>query len=74
MQFNAKRFAKWMKKVRKDKGYTMNDVARITGMHSTSIAKIETGELDVRMTSFIKICACYGAPPHKIMNEMVDVL
>lgn len=74
VEFNGKRFGKWVKAERTKRGISCYLLGPQIGMHPTSLGKIEAGALDVRMSTFLAICNGFNRSPAKVLAEMVDAL
>ena len=64
-------FGTWLKKTREDRGLSLRDVARATGVHFTSIryAELEFGE--PKLGTFIAVAQALGANPTTLMRNLL---
>ncbi|SRR6266542_1885488 len=51
---------------------SLRDLERQTGVSDSEIHKVETGDQECRLSSFVKICAALGIPPGLVLDEVVS--
>jgi len=64
-----KRFSDKVKRLRKSKGWTQEELAVRTGLHRTYIGSIERGERNVSLINVEKIADALGAPVETLVKK-----
>lgn len=57
-----------LKKARKNRGYTQEEVAELTGMSARNLSRIETCVVPLTMKVFLDLCKVYNVQPDEIIN------
>lgn len=57
-----------IRSIRKDKGLTIEQVADASGLHPTSIQKIESGGHEPRAKTLLLMARGLGVPPGKLLE------
>lgn len=77
---NYKRFGERVQKLRKDRGFSMGDLAERVGFSIRSIALVENGQADVNLSLLVQICTVLDITPNQILageysvSDMSDAL
>lgn len=61
-----------VKRLRMQKGWTLQQLSRVTGYHANYLGVMERGGNSPSIQSFIHICQWLGVHPSDIMKEIVD--
>ena len=64
-----KRFSDKVKRLRKSKGWTQEELAVQTGLHRTYIGSIERGERNVSLINVEKIADVLGVPVETLVKK-----
>jgi len=64
----CKRFGKRIRTLRLAKGWTQEDLANASGLHSTYIGGIERGERNVGLLNIYKIAKALGVEPSELFR------
>ena len=64
-----KRFSDKVRKLRKSKGWTQEELAVRTGLHRTYIGSIERGERNVSLINVEKIADALGVPVEALVKK-----
>ena len=56
-----------LKNLRKEHGFTQRDIADFIDMSQSQIAKVETGERNLKLTKLSKLCGLYGVNEEYIL-------
>jgi DNA-binding XRE family transcriptional regulator len=58
---------KRLRERRQDAGMTQERLARLVGLHRTSMANIEGGKYDMPLTTLLAVCAALGCEPADVI-------
>lgn len=58
-----------LKKLRKENGYTQQQVSEYLGITQSNLSKIENGERNFNMTLLDKLCLLYNCSPEYLLGE-----
>ena len=61
-----------IKTLRKAAGLTQKQLSDLTGLHTTQIQKLESGEsqlANLRAKNFIALADALGVDPHELLND-----
>lgn len=60
-----------LKRSRKRKHLTQQDISDRTGISRSVIGRYETGIIEISMSNFIAICDAIGCDPREILGESI---
>ena len=60
-------------KARKERGLTQSEVAETAGISERTYADIERGSVNMRIETFLKICAALNVTPNESLTEETGV-
>ncbi len=63
------RIGRALRRARKSKHLTQQDISDRTGIARSVIGKYETGDIEISMSSFFALCEAIGANPETILRE-----
>lgn len=58
-----------LKEWRERRGLSQRRLAELSGVHYVSIAKIETGQLDPRVSTLLKLCEVLRVTPSELLGK-----
>lgn len=58
-----------LQKLRKENGYTQEQVSTYLGITQSNLSKIENGEKNLNMTLLDKLCLLYNCSPEYLMGK-----
>jgi transcriptional regulator with XRE-family HTH domain len=58
-----------LEKWRKRRGLSQRKLAELSGVHYVSIAKIEMGKLDPRVSTILKLCKVLRVAPTELLEK-----
>lgn len=58
-----------LKKLRRENGYTQEQVSNYLGITQSNLSKIENGERNFNMTLLDKLCLLYNCTPEYLLGE-----
>ena len=58
-----------LRRARKAKHLTQQDISERTGMARSVVGKYETGDIEISMANFITLCDAIGVNPETIFRE-----
>ncbi|WP_405309599.1 helix-turn-helix domain-containing protein [Methanobrevibacter sp.] len=61
--------AKNLSKLRRENGYTQEQVSNYLGITQSNLSKIENGERNFNMTLLDKLCLLYNCSPEYLLGE-----
>jgi transcriptional regulator with XRE-family HTH domain len=62
----------YLRQARLETGLSLRELERKTGVSDSEIYKIETGDQECRLSSFIKVCAALGVPGGLVLDQVVS--
>lgn len=65
-------FAKQLKKVRKEKGFTQEELAHVSGLTLSQIARIETAAINPTLSTVFKIIRTLNISPAEMFDFQID--
>lgn len=72
MQYE-KKLAEFIRKTRIDSGVTLNSFAFKNGIDSSTLNRIETNKLELKITNLVKIAAAYGKTPSEFLADFEKI-
>lgn len=60
-------FSERLKKLRKDRGWTQDELARLVSTNNTAISAMELGNRDPRLSEIIKLAAALDCTPMDLL-------
>jgi transcriptional regulator with XRE-family HTH domain len=66
----SRAFGKRMKELRAREGVSQDSLADASGMHPTSIGRIERGGREPRLTTILKLADGLGVEPGELVNRL----
>lgn len=66
------KFSVWMREERTKKGWSVYELSKSTAVHRTTLSTIENDGRDVRLSTFVQICAALGAKPSAVMKQLTE--
>ena len=67
----AQFFGPYLRKLRTERGLSLRELERLSGVNDSDIHKIETEGQDCRLDSFIRLCAALGVPWGMILDDLI---
>jgi transcriptional regulator with XRE-family HTH domain len=65
-------FGKKVRELRLAKGWTQEELAERTGLHSTYIGGVERGERNLGFDNLVKIARALGKPPAALFSDIPE--
>jgi transcriptional regulator with XRE-family HTH domain len=65
-------FGERMRELRAREGISQDGLAHTSGIHSTSIGRIERGGREPRLTTILKLAHGLGVEPGELVNRLRD--
>jgi transcriptional regulator with XRE-family HTH domain len=69
---NGISFGRIVKRLRLERGWTVQRLARVVGMNRVHIGVIERGGNSPNLRSFVAICYALGADPAEVLREILQ--
>jgi len=69
----ATKFTDWLKDERKRRGITQRDLSELSGVHHSTIAKMEQGISPPTAEFVVKITEALGSTPTETANHLYDI-
>jgi transcriptional regulator with XRE-family HTH domain len=66
------RFGKTVRQLRLAKGWTQEELAARTGLHSTYIGGVERGERNLGFDNLLKIARAFGKRPSALFENFLE--
>jgi transcriptional regulator with XRE-family HTH domain len=66
----SRAFGQRMRELRDREGVSQDNLARESGIHSTSIGRIERGGREPRLTTILKLADGLGVEPGELVNGL----
>jgi transcriptional regulator with XRE-family HTH domain len=63
--------ARNVRKIRKEKGISQEQLAIMCGLHRTYIGSVERGERNLTLVSLQRIATALGAKPEELLREQI---
>lgn len=64
-----KEIGKTLNELRRENGYTQEQVSDYLGITQSNLSKIENGEINLNMTLFDKLCLLYNCSPEYLLGK-----
>ena len=68
MKINLIKFGKHLKKLREEKGLSINTFAHENDFSKSLISRIERGNNDIRLSTLLKLAIALDIPPEELLN------
>lgn len=62
-------FGARVREIRQEQGLTQVELAEISGLHRVTVAKIETGQLDVQLSTVHRLAGGMGLPVSELLRS-----
>jgi len=67
-----RRIAERLKALRFERGWTLDDLARRSGVSRATLSRLENGEVSPTASALGKLCAAYGLPMSRLIRMVED--
>ena len=61
----------FLRKARMDLGYSLREVQKITGISRSRINRLEHGDFDATVDTFVRLCVALGLPPGTLVEDCI---
>lgn len=65
-----KKFGEQVRRIRKLRGLSQEDLAELAGLHRTYIGGIERGERNVALVNIVRLAKALGVSPSQLLDGM----